>query len=487
MDKMKKGQEPNALNNSKSVGKNKEPTNLENGKIEISETMGDVEIILDNIFNHQFFKEYLSKSGNEKRIGKYKIDLLEIIKKDLEDRGGDIRDIMVMEAVKDYAKKAGTVSSILEKIVESGYDELLELRRIKKEDQESDELEEVEGIKNKKAEDLGERNEKDFEKMEKAIGTNKEDLTENIERYKKSLITILGKLKNKFNEFLKNDLEDNPDNEKNRRKFFQVMSRYKEDADKLLKSKENSKEFHDKLRDFHIRIEQDLLLEWSADKLKSGKNVEKGGEKKETNNQRKRRKFFERKYGKDVDYTKHKNGFPISSFRLVEIIIGETKLDDEVKVILDDGEDNGKEKIITIKEFHEILNDGYEKIDTSIDTSTTKKVKKRKKNKEYSAVDNPEDLPLKELKDVSQEDMHNAKFSEKEKKIIEGAENIAFKFAEKQKGEFNWENFPKGRISQVLEIQTIKFLMDNFKKYTLFADREEEVAELIVSKIKDKF
>lgn len=71
-------------------------------------------------------------------------------------------------------------------------------------------------------------------------------------------------------------------------------------------------------------------------------------------------------------------------------------------------------------------------------------------------------------------------FSEKESFIIEKSKEIVNKFIKDSDTKFDWENFPKGRRDVALEIQAVAFLMREFKKRSLFIDKEETVAEFII-------
>jgi hypothetical protein len=71
-------------------------------------------------------------------------------------------------------------------------------------------------------------------------------------------------------------------------------------------------------------------------------------------------------------------------------------------------------------------------------------------------------------------------FNEEERKLVE---KLKIKTGDKIKEwrkDYTWDNFPKGRIDQHLEIQILASLMKSFTKRSWFVGREEEVAEFIV-------
>lgn len=72
------------------------------------------------------------------------------------------------------------------------------------------------------------------------------------------------------------------------------------------------------------------------------------------------------------------------------------------------------------------------------------------------------------------------RLSEKEKNIVEKSKEVVNKYIKKAKTKFPWDDFPKGRIDELLEIQAMAFLMQEFKKRSLFIDRAEDIAELII-------
>lgn len=92
-------------------------------------------------------------------------------------------------------------------------------------------------------------------------------------------------------------------------------------------------------------------------------------------------------------------------------------------------------------------------------------------------IENWEESLIEFKKSQEQEEVE---FNEQEMDIIEKTKKIALAFIEKSKNEFDWTNFPKGRLDMVLEIQAVAFLMQKFKENKIFINKEEKVAEFIV-------
>ncbi|MDD3498309.1 MAG: hypothetical protein PHH24_02245 [Candidatus Moranbacteria bacterium] len=214
--------------------------------------------------------------------------------------------------------------------------------------------------------------------------------------------------------------------------------------------------------------------------------------------QKKRKDSFTKRYGENVDYVLYKEDFHTyaeKSFLLVGMIPGETRSKDRIKIITEDGE----EKLITSKEFLEMRKEGYKKEEPAgedekkedageiIEDTVEASIEASTDDEESGSGDSEDAGTAGEGGDLDVEVDVEVGFSEKEKKIMEGSEKIVAAFIEKQKNDFDFDNFPKKRLKGFLETQAVKFLMDKFKSYNIFRGKEEDVAEVIVEKIKDKF
>lgn len=94
-------------------------------------------------------------------------------------------------------------------------------------------------------------------------------------------------------------------------------------------------------------------------------------------------------------------------------------------------------------------------------------------------LDNLIDEPKEEISENEEE--KSIEFSEDERNKIELIEKSLTGITEKWKSEFSWgDDFPKGRIEQMLEIQTLVFLKKNFREKGWFVGKEEETAEFIL-------
>ncbi|EKE16558.1 MAG: hypothetical protein ACD_11C00001G0002 [uncultured bacterium] len=85
---------------------------------------------------------------------------------------------------------------------------------------------------------------------------------------------------------------------------------------------------------------------------------------------------------------------------------------------------------------------------------------------------------FKELKDIAEAGL--LKFTDKEKSIVEKSNEIVAGFIEDFRKDFDWDNFPKKKIDEFLDIQAIAFLMETFTSKKWFIGNEENVAEFII-------
>lgn len=515
----------------------------------------EIASIVSDIFEHEGFREYSKTSGD--RLKKYKEEVLDELAVAVFEEGVDKGDIVtfIYEFLKGKKNKPKKVISILLKIIRD-----IDTKEAEDSSSENDlsgeesgsedfNLDVAKGMDKKNGTETKKGDKKDKKSVRKdesshsgddklpdhekvVFSKNKKELRENIEGYKKSLKQILNKLKEKFDKFLEEDLRDNPENAEIRRKFFQTINHYEDEVKDILQSSEYSETLYKKIKKIHSKIGNDLLMEWSADKIKGRKKTdtsvdnsitepgnetgsEENGtetdienshetENKESDAQKKRKDFFIKKYGEKVSYILYSTGhhsFPESSFNLKEFIAGETKSKDRIKIILEDGDNNGKEELWTMKKFIEMIKKGYKKEDNAggIDDSMELSAEASSDNASINSSDvesgaekesNLGEISGKEIKDKKE-----AEFSAEQVEIIEG---IYVEIAKRNIGYLESEDFgnaiielgyDKEDVEELRKIEIKRFwkktIVDELKSGGEFSgEKMEKAINLVKEKVK---